>query len=220
MEDTPVVTEKRLNSRVVAITATGVLLGFLVILQSRSFRGVQDILARDSRANVFREIQILKTTNENLTDEIGDLEEQLNKASDRQQALNAVQDEIKKDRILAGEVDTEGPGILVSLSKPVTVIWLTDIVNEMWSAGAEAVSVNNIRLTNSTVGFDAMPNGQVALNGVPLTAPYSISAIGDGKTLNAALNQPQGVLDRLRQTISGIEIYTTLKDKIQMDKTN
>lgn len=210
--------KSRLNSQIIAITTTGILLGFLVILQSRSFRGVQDIIGRDTRANVFREIQILKTTNENLTAEIKDLEDQLSKASDRQQALNAVQDEIKKDRILAGHVDVEGPGIQVTVSKPVAVIWLTDIVNEMWSAGAEAVSVNNIRLTNSTVGFDLLPNGQVALNGVPLTAPYDIEAIGDGKTLNEALNQTQGVLERLRQSVQGVDLTNTLKEKIGMGK--
>ncbi len=207
-----------MNHRTFALTSTGILLGFLVILQSRSFRDVQNIFTRDTRANVFREIQILKKTNENLGDEIHDLEIQLVKASDREQALNTIRDEIKKDRILAGHVDISGSGIEVIIKKDVAAIWLTDLVNELWSAGAEAVSVNNIRLTNSTVGFDLLPNGQVALNGVLLAMPYDFKAIGDPKVLEEALNQKQGILDRLKESLPGVEINLAQKQNLKMGK--
>ena len=93
--------------RSISIILTGVLLGFLVVLQSRSFGNVQNQIQRDSRANVFREIQILKTTNENLTDEIASLEDQLAKASDQELALKGIKDEIRNDKIIAGHVDTD-----------------------------------------------------------------------------------------------------------------
>lgn len=205
-----------INYRNFAIIITGIFLGFLIILQSRSFRGVEDLFGRDTRANIFREIQILKTTDENLSDEIIDLEDQLTKASDRQQALNAIQDEIRKDRILVGHVDVDGPGVEVTVKKDVAVLWLTDLANELWSAGAEAVSVNNIRLVNDTVGFDTLPNGQISLNGVLLSPPYTFRAIGDSKTLYQALNQPLGILDRFKE--SHIEAGLEAKEKIKIEK--
>ena len=204
--------------RPIALTITGLLLGFLMVIQSRSFRDVQEIYGRDSRANIFREIQILKRTNENLADEIKDLERQLNKTSDQQQALNVVQEEIKKDRILAGHTDIFGPGVTLSLKKDVPVIWMTDIVNELWSAGAEAVSVNNIRLTNSTSGFDVLPGGQISLNGVVLNAPYVFSAIGDKKVLADSLNQRQGIIERLEVSMQGVSASVEGKDDISMKK--
>lgn len=207
-----------MKARSFALILTGLLLGFLVILQSRSFRGVQDIIGRDTRANVFREIQILKETNENLDDEITNLEVQLTKASNRQQALDAVQEEIEKNRILAGHVDTSGEGIEVIVQKDVAVIWLTDLVNELWNAGAEAISINNIRLTNSTVGFDPLPNGQIAVNGSILTAPYTFQSIGNKKTLSDALTQPQGILQRMKDGLGNVEVTVNQNELLKMEK--
>ena len=208
----------KVKYRDLTIIITGILLGFLVVLQARAFGDVQDRIARDSQANVFQEIQILKTTNENLGDEITDLEGQLAKASDQEQALNAIQDEIKNDKIIAGEVDVQGPGVELTVKNSLTGIWFTDIVNEMWSAGAEAVSVNNIRLTNATVGFDTLPNGQISLNGVILTAPYHFDAIGDKKTLSEALTQTGGIVQRIKDSVQNADITLDQKDLIQIDK--
>jgi uncharacterized protein YlxW (UPF0749 family) len=208
----------KVKYRDLTIIITGILLGFLVVLQARSFSDVQSTVSRDSQANVFQEIEILKTTNENLNDEITDLEAQLAKASDQEQALNAMNDEIKKDQMIAGDVDVQGPGVELSVNNNLAGIWLTDIVNELWSAGAEAVSVNGIRLTNSTVGFDTLPSGQISLNGAILSSPYLFDAIGDGITLNEALSQSSGIIQRIKGAIPGVDISLDQKDTIQMQK--
>ncbi|MFO0780900.1 MAG: DUF881 domain-containing protein [Candidatus Gracilibacteria bacterium] len=208
----------RIKYHDLTIIITGILLGFLVVLQSRSFGGVQDKLARDSRANVFREIQILKTTNENLGEEIADLEVQLAKASDQELALKALQDEIVKDKIIAGHVDVNGPGVELTIKNNLPALWFTDIVNELWSAGAEAISVNDVRLTNSSVGFDTLPNGQISLNGVILTAPYHFRGIGEKKVLSEALSQPGGIVQRIKESVAGAEITIDQKDVIPMEK--
>jgi len=207
----------KIKYRNLTIIITGILLGFLVVLQARSFSSVQSI-ARDSQANVFQEIQILKNTNENLSDEINDLEDQLAKASDQEQALKSIQDEIQKDKMIAGELDVNGPGIEVTVKNELAGIWFTDMINELWAAGAEAVSVNNVRLTNSTAGFDTLPNGQISLNGVILTAPYHFDAIGDKKTISEALSQPAGIIQRMKENIQNLDINIDQKDLIQMDK--
>ncbi len=151
-------------------------------------------------------------------DEITDLEDQLGKASNQEQALKAIQDEIKKDKIIAGHLDVTGPGIEITVKNNLSAIWFTDIVNEMWSAGAEAVSVNNIRLTNTTIGFDTLPNGQISLNGVILSAPYHFDAIGDRKTLSEAMSQPGGIIQRIKDNTPGVEIGLDQKDVITMEK--
>lgn len=203
--------------RTITIILTGILLGFLFLLQVRSFGGVQNLISRDSRENVFREIQILKTTNENLQDEITDLEGQLAKASNQEEALKGIQDEINKDQVIAGHVNVTGPGIGFTVKNNVQAIWLTDITNELWSAGAEAVSVNNIRLTNSTAGFDTLPNGQISLNGSILSLPYTFLAIGDSKTLMDALSQPAGIIQRLKESIPNIDVSLEQRDGIIME---
>ena len=200
------------------IIITGILLGFLVVLQTRSFGAVTDKVGRDSIANVFREIQILKNTDENLNDEILNLEDQLSKASNQEEALKAIKAEIEKDKMIAGAVTVNGPGVELKIKNNLQALWFTDIVNELWAAGAEAVSVNNIRLTNTTVGFDTLPNGQISLNGVILAAPYSFDAIGDKKILTEALNQTAGIIQRLKESVTGVDVAVEQKDVIQMDK--
>jgi uncharacterized protein YlxW (UPF0749 family) len=208
----------RIGRRQLSLLITSVLVGFLIILQARSFTGMNSLIGRDTRADVFREITILKTTNEKLQSEITDLEDQLSKSSNNEKALEGIQQEIEKYRILTGRVDVYGPGISMTVTNDIRAIWLTDIVNELLSAGAEAVSVNGIRLTDSTSGFDTIPSGQIVLNGSILKAPFVFLAIGDKKTLSEAIEQPQGILQRLRQSVSNLAASVEEKDFIKMAK--
>jgi uncharacterized protein YlxW (UPF0749 family) len=209
---------KNLKKNEVWILITAVLLGVLIMVQARSYEDVSDVISRNSRSDVFREIQILKTTNENLEDEISGLEDQLEKITNNQEALNSVREEIDKYMVLTGKVDISGPGVGLKLDGDIEAIWLTDTVNELFSTGAEAVSINSIRLTNKTIGFDTIPSGQILLNGVILNKPYVIEAIGDKTVLEQTLNQAEGILERMGRSISDTEINLEQKDFIKMEK--
>lgn len=197
---------------------TAVLLGFLIALQARSFEDVSDVINRNNRSDVFREIQILKDTNDQLRDEIDDLEDQLVKVSNNQDALESVREEIDQYEALTGRIDISGPGVHVQLAGDIQAIWLTDTVNELLSAGAEAVSVNSIRLTNKTTGFDTIPSGQIMLNSVILNEPYTIEAIGEREVLEEALIQPEGIIERLQRIVSDVEVIVEQRDSVTMEK--
>lgn len=197
---------------------TAALLGFMIIMQARSFSDYGDVLSRNSRADVFREIQILKTTNDNLESEIEALTERLGKLSTNWEALDSVKEEIETYLKLTGRVDVSGPGISIALDGDIAAIWLVDLVNELLTAGAEAVSVNSIRLTNRTAGFDTIPSGQILINGVTLNRPYYIEAIGDKEVLRQAMVQTQGIIDRMNQNLVNIQIGVEQKDLIEMEK--
>lgn len=201
-----------------SILLTATLLGILIIIQSRSFQGFSDVLSRNSRTDIFHELQILKQTNDNLRSEVGSLEEQIDRLSNNQETLDAIRSEVEKYELLTGRTNVSGPGVRMELRGNVRAIWLTDIVNELFSAGAEAVSVNSVRLTEKTSGFDTIPSGQIVLNGAPLQAPYVFSAIGDRQVLKAALQQPQGILERLSASERGIETVLEEKDLVTMER--
>lgn len=207
-----------IGRRQLMILITSILVGFLIVMQARSFADVTTMVGRDTRADVFREIKILKSTNEKLSSEIADLEDQLNKAGNNEKALEGIRQEIDKYRLLTGQVNVAGPGVTLSINGDIKAIWLTDIVNELFNAGAEAVSVNGIRLTGATGGFDTIPNGQIVLNGAILKKPFLFSAIGDKKVLQDALEQPQGILQRLRESLGGIDYKLEQGDKVEMEK--
>lgn len=211
-------TFKNIRKRELSMLLTAVLLGFLIALQAQSFEDVGDVLNRNSRADVFREITILKDTNDDLRQEIEDLEDQLIKVSNNQDALASVREEISKYEALTGRVDISGPGIRMEIDGDVKALWLTDSVNELFAAGAEAVSVNSIRLTNKTIGFDTIPSGQITLNSVILNQPYVIEAIGDKQVLQEALAQPEGIIERMQRGLSGVQVQLEQKDVVTMEK--
>ena len=59
------------------------------------------------------------------------------------------------------------------------------LVDGLWNAGAEAIAVNDLRLTDLTAFANVGP--AVHIGKVPLVAPYTIQAIGDPDTLAADL---------------------------------
>ncbi|MCM3885984.1 DUF881 domain-containing protein [Frankia sp. R82] len=72
---------------------------------------------------------------------------------------------------------------------------VADLVNVLWIAGAEAISVNQVRLTTLSAIRAAADVILVGL--VPVTAPYVIEAVGDADELTTRLGH-SAVIDRLR----------------------
>ena len=121
-------------------------------------------------------------------------------ASDEgQQALGA----LDAAEQMAGTVPVTGPGLLVTLADaeadaeddPVGGDTETDprarirdddiqvVVNALWAAGAEAISINGQRLSPTTAIRFA--GEAVLVDFRPVTNPYDISAIGDPDTLRS-----------------------------------
>jgi uncharacterized protein YlxW (UPF0749 family) len=108
----------------------------------------------------------------------------------------------------------EGPGVVVTLrdsSKggikfndqtvftPAMNIHDLDVlrvVNELFSAGAEAISVNDHRIAGQTSIRCVGPT--ILISDVKVASPIVIRAIGDPNTLTGALNLNGGVLSEIR----------------------
>ncbi len=70
------------------------------------------------------------------------------------------------------------------------------VINELWAAGAEAISINEQRLVVGTEIRCAGPT--ISVNNAKYTPPYEIRAIGDPKTLEASLKMRGGVIETLQ----------------------
>ncbi len=79
---------------------------------------------------------------------------------------------------------------------------LLAVVNELYGAGAEAVSINGQRMVSRSAITCA--GSIVMVNGVRVAAPFTIMAVGDPSVLDSALHFPGGVVDNLSPW--GIEI--------------
>lgn len=119
----------------------------------------------------------------------------------------AMSKELESLRIVTGLKAMRGPGATVLLqdaktqppgSPPVVVTYqdIVSVVNELWAAGAEAISVNGQRVT-ATTGFGQV-GGTVVVNLQRISGPFTIVALGDPATLASALNIPGGLVNGLR----------------------
>jgi uncharacterized protein YlxW (UPF0749 family) len=102
-----------------------------------------------------------------------------------------------------GVIPVTGPGISITITSEsdLRALDLTDIINELFVSGAEAISINNERITmqtdiaDRTRGFGSFG---IAINDAPLLAPVVIRAIGDSATLEMGLVFPGGIADIFR----------------------
>ena len=174
-----------------------------------------------------------------LADELGRAERSL--ASEQNRVLptsGAAARERVAVQVAAGELAVQGPGLTVTLRKPkapskttaangrvgsvplsATHI-LTDrdvrsVVNELWSAGAEAVAVNGIRLTpTSAIRF---AGEAVLVDFQPITSPYTVAALGDADSLSTTFAQ-SAVASRYQTLVSadGIGFSFDTHDKVEL----
>lgn len=149
-----------------------------------------------------------------------------NGAIDEQKMKKALQQQMDELRVRAGTTSVKGPGIFILIddtgnikNSPIDsnanlrVVHDSDIltlVNELRSAGAEAIEVNGQRVVGSSAIRCAGPVIQV--NSVQIAAPFKITAIGNADTLYGAVNMPSGVFDWLRPL--GIRVEVSKRENL------
>lgn len=193
-----------------------IVLGFILVIQSRTFNKVDELVARETSTNVFQQIKVMKARNKDLDTEVKKLEDNLEKLKDQSLALDAIENEITDYEKLNGMKTVLGKGIVVSFDKNIGAEWLVDFVNELFNSGAEAVSINGIRYQNETAGFDSLPNGSIFYAGTILSEPFIFTVIGEPDTLIDILNLPGGILPRIAGANPNLKIDLSRQEIIQM----
>ncbi len=92
---------------------------------------------------------------------------------------------------------------------------LQDVVNGLWAAGAEAISVNDQRLTARTAIRGA--GEAILVDFRPLSGPYEISALGDPEDLELEfLDGPSGRRLQTFQSLYGIVFDVRRADSLSL----
>ncbi|GIG87662.1 DUF881 domain-containing protein [Plantactinospora endophytica] len=198
---------RRLLPRLTAANAMiGVLLallGFTLVVQLRT-NSTDASLETTRQEDLVRILSDLDAQEERVRQDIAGLEEsqrQLNSGAEgRQAALDEATRRADELGILSGRLPARGPGLTVSfapVSKPIAASRVLDAVQELRGAGAEAMQISGgdgatVRIIASTYFLDA--DGGISVSGRRLTGPYTITVIGDPKTMQTALNIPGGVV--------------------------
>jgi len=138
-----------------------------------------------------------------LRQQITELEQTLRRLQDSGDRNAAAKQQAEQDAaalgVLLGTLPATGPGVRVTITDPdhkLAAEDLLDVVEELRGAGAEAIQFDSVRISTSSA-FTAV-DGAVAVDGIGLSVPYTVFAIGDPKTLDTALNIPGGVAATVR----------------------
>jgi|YelNatPaOPRAMG01_1025707.scaffolds.fasta_scaffold161519_2 uncharacterized protein YlxW (UPF0749 family) len=186
------------------LTVVCFLLGVGLVAQLRARRGQTQptsVLSADQSAL----LGSLVVTNAELRAEVQKLESEIQTYRQAQErTVPQMMEDLERMRLVNGTVGVVGGGVEVRLSSKVDVYSLQDIVNEVRNTGAEAISLNGIRLTirTSLAGDDRT----ITVDGHPIEPPYVLQAIGDPNTMATALKRPGGQLQQTQASYPGLEV--------------
>lgn len=129
------------------------------------------------------------------------IKEYTDKTQSNQETTEVLEKELSNADMLVGKTDVEGQGIIVTLSdnenKSIEAYDILQLVNELRLAGAEAISVNDVRIINMSDIVD-ISNSYIVINGQRLTSPYVVKAIGNQTYLESGLTQKDyGYMDKI-----------------------
>mgnify|MGYP000938786437 FL=1 len=205
----------------VSIALVCILLGIFLVAQLRTqqAKGPASLGRLDAISELYKHSEEQR---ELLELEVAKLREQL--TEQEKASESAVAEELQKLRILSGLTSLSGPGIVLTLDDSklkgnedapadMYLIHYEDlllVVNELFAAGAEAVSINGQRIITTSEIRCAGPT--ILVNSTRVTPPFEILAIGDAQTLQSSLEMRGGVLEPMRPW--GIQISITQKDQI------
>lgn len=190
------------TSRGIGLAVVLGLFGFLVATGFIQERLREERIPAE-RAELERLVESRRETIRGLSSQVAELSKDVSRAqgeagegSDR---VGDLAREVRRLEGIAGVQGVTGPGVLVELSdserQPRTRDELTDlriqdldlqlVVNALWAAGAEAITVNGRRLVSTSAIRKA--GSTILVNYRAVSSPYRVAALGDSDTLHARL---------------------------------
>jgi len=186
-----------------------------------------DYANRGLRDNLLEWKEKAERAEKDLERSISELERVRQASSNNNNDSSEKQEQLKKYNKLLGLTDVTGTGITITVSDSNTesvsldlsslIIHDSDLrglVNELANAGAEAISINNERIVNSTCITCA--GNVIQINGNKVGSPFVIKAIGNQESLYGAITRAGGYTYALKAR--SIQVDSKKSNNIQITK--
>lgn len=146
------------------------------------------------------------------------INEYTNIVQNNKEASELLEKELQEYNMLVGKTNVTGSGVVLRLADNIVTSYsasnLINIVNELWHAGAEAISINEQRIIGNTE-IVMIQARYMLINGQKITAPYEVKVIGNKENLNNALTlKNEGLLDYYKTRDYTIEM--SIQDNINI----
>ena len=204
-----------------AISAVALLLGVLVVIQLRG-QQQQSALSGLSAQELTVLVANLDAHNEQLRREVAALEGQLSDITSAKARGETSIDQIRSDlariRAWSGLDPVQGEGVTISINGPIGGPAVEDLINELSTAGAEAVSVEGVRIVPGSVVAGAV--GSLSIENTALGDPFEIRAIGSREGLTGSLTRIGGIVAQLSARYPNATVTVTPLDSIVLPATD
>lgn len=192
------------------------ILTLLISVQYRTVKNANKVAGIDFNSELKTEVLVWKERYEEVYEVLqkaeDDLEIKREEATNNSNTSSSIQKQLKTLNSLIGTIDVKGNGIVITVADNSNVTTenvgvfdnisnylihdkdLLMLVNELKNAGAEAISINDERIINTT---SITCDGNVILiNGNKISSPFEIKAIGSQEALLGAIQRPGGYLEQ------------------------
>lgn len=185
----------------------------------------------DLRDSVLKYKEKYDNTYERLTKKEIELENLRENATRNDETSEQTKENVKKYSSLLGYNELVGTGLIITLKDAenpyarldpnMAVVHdgdLLEVINALKNAGAEAISINGERITNST-SITCVGN-VVKINGEKVSVPYVINAIGLPEKLYGSITMPGSYIEQLQDDGIQVKIEKIEKEAVIIPKYN
>lgn len=210
---------RKISSQI-GVAAVCCILGFMIAHQLKIV-SIEEDAANTTRnsTEISADIDKLSKEKSDLQKKVDDLQKQVKGYQDSAANSNStnkqILDQLNTDKMVLGNVDVYGPGVKITITPQnlshssnsssdstggdvITGDDIINLINELNFSQAEAISVNDIRIT-STTGIKSSSGGTdifVGDNRISPSEKITIKAIGNSTLMYSALSYP-GVLSMI-----------------------
>jgi uncharacterized protein YlxW (UPF0749 family) len=207
------------NMAQVSLFAVGLLVGLLLIGQLRSQARPTEISSLSAQ-ELSQLIETLSNRNSELRTALSDQNDTLREYEAAgpvgQSALQVSREELRRIAAFGGLAPVMGQGISLQVEGDLDAIALNDLLNELRNAGAEALAVDQIRITARSVAVQGPTS--LLIDGVPVGRRFTLRAIGSPEGLLSTIERPGGIIPQLEQFIDA-SIVASQSDDLDLPAT-
>jgi uncharacterized protein YlxW (UPF0749 family) len=209
----------RSNAGVVAVTVVAMFLGVLAVTQIQA----QDVYSRslqlETPASLTTLIANLSERNNAIKDEMLDLRHRTDTAREAiasgKGSLTEGERQLSQLRVFAGMGAVSGTGITVRVEGAFDERALSDLVNELRNAGAEAIAVNSARVGPRS-WFGATPDRALTVDSVTLRGPWQVRAVGSPEVMYVAMTRIGGIIGQFELIYKGTRFGVSKEQALEL----
>jgi uncharacterized protein YlxW (UPF0749 family) len=209
----------RSNAGVIAVTVVAMFLGVLAVTQIKA----QDVYSRslelETPASLTTLIANLSERNNAIKEEMLDLRHRTETARDAiasgTGSFTEGERQLSQLHVFAGMSAVSGTGITVRVDGAFDERALSDLVNELRNAGAEAIAVNTARVGPRT-WFGATADRALTVDAVAVRGPWQVRAVGSPDVMYVAMTRTGGIIGQFELIYKSTRFSVTKDSALEL----